>query len=324
MQKNVIFSGMQPTGALHLGNYLGALKQWVELQSKYDSIFCIVDYHAMTIEYDPKELPKRIRELALDWLAAGLNPEKSIIFIQSHVPEHTELAWVFNTITPIGELERMTQFKEKSGQHKKNINAGLFTYPILQAADILLYKGSLVPVGEDQVQHVELTRDVARKFNKTFGRLFPETKPILTKTARVMSPADPTKKMSKSLGEKHYIALTDDEGAIRKKIRSAVTDTNGNADSPGIRNLFAILEALDNSVAQGFQDEQKRGTLKYSDLKDVASNTIISHLKPFQERRRKLAQEPERVGEILIAGAKRARKIAQQTMDEVREKIGVR
>ena len=315
---------MQPTGALHLGNYLGALKQWVELQSKYDSIFCIVDYHAMTIEYDPKELPKRIRELALDWLAAGLNPEKSIIFIQSHVPEHTELAWVFNTITPIGELERMTQFKEKSGQHKKNINAGLFTYPILQAADILLYKGSLVPVGEDQVQHVELTRDVARKFNKTFGRLFPETKPILTKTARVMSPADPTKKMSKSLGEKHYIALTDDEGAIRKKIRSAVTDTNGNADSPGIRNLFAILEALDNSVAQGFQDEQKRGTLKYSDLKDVASNTIISHLKPFQERRRKLAQEPERVGEILIAGAKRARKIAQQTMDEVREKIGVR
>ncbi|OIN91484.1 tryptophan--tRNA ligase [Candidatus Collierbacteria bacterium CG1_02_44_10] len=324
MQKNVILSGMQPTGALHLGNYLGALKQWVELQSKYDSIFCIVDYHAMTIEYDPKELPKRIRELALDWLAAGLNPEKSIIFIQSHVPEHTELAWVFNTITPIGELERMTQFKEKSGQHKKNINAGLFTYPILQAADILLYKGSLVPVGEDQVQHVELTRDVARKFNKTFGRLFPETKPILTKTARVMSPADPTKKMSKSLGEKHYIALTDDEGAIRKKIRSAVTDTNGNADSPGIRNLFAILEALDNSVAQGFQDEQKRGTLKYSDLKDVASNTIISHLKPFQERRRKLAQEPERVGEILIAGAKRARKIAQQTMDEVREKIGVR
>jgi len=322
--KNLIFSGMQPTGPLHLGNYLGALKQWVSLQDKEKCIFCIVDYHAMTIDYQPKEMRARVTELALDYIAAGLDPEKSVIFVQSHVPEHTELAWIFNTITPLGELERMTQFKQKSDQHKKNVNAGLFTYPILQAADILLYKADRVPVGEDQVQHVELTRDIAKKFNSAFGETFPLPKPILTKTARIMSLADPSKKMSKSLGDKHYIALSDDAKTIQKKVNSAVTDTHEGADSPGIVNLFGILECLDESVVRGFKAEHKKGALKYKDLKDVVANTIISHLKPMQERRRALEKEREKIAEILIAGAKFAGEIAQETMREVREKIGVR
>lgn len=323
--KNIIFSGMQPTGALHLGNYLGALKQWVELQDKYPCIFCIVDYHAITIPYQPKELEKKIADLALDFLSAGLNPEKAIIFVQSHVPEHTELAWIFNTITPLGELERMTQFKEKSSQHKQNVNAGLFTYPVLQAADILIYKANLVPVGEDQIQHVELTRDIARKFNSTFAKIFPEPKPLLTKSPRVMSLADPTKKMSKSLGEKHYIALTDSEATIRAKVKSAVTDTSGGSKAPGVENLFTIIESLDqDGVASELRAQQKKGALKYSELKDVAANVIISHLRPFQARRAELSRDRSKVGEILIGGAEKARRIAEKTIAEVRDKIGVR
>ncbi|MAG29150.1 tryptophan--tRNA ligase [bacterium] len=322
---NLIFSGMQPTGSLHLGNYLGALKQWVELQEQHDSIFCIVDYHALTIDYSPKDLPNRITELALDYLSAGVDPEKSIVFVQSQIPEHTELAWIFNSITPMGELERMTQFKEKSEQHKQNINAGLFTYPILQAADILLYKADRVPVGEDQVQHVELTRDIAKKFNKTFGKTFPETKVILTKTARIMSLVDPEKKMSKSLGEKHYIALSDSPDAIKKKVRSAVTDTHGGSKSAGVTNLFDILEALNgDDMVSELKDQHKKGKLPYKDLKDIVANTIISHLKPIQERRRELEEQREEIGEILIEGAERAQEIAQKTMEEVREKVGVR
>jgi len=330
--KNIIFSGMQPTGALHLGNYLGALSQWVELQDKYPCIFCIVDYHAITIPYQPKELEKKIADLALDYLSAGLDPEKAIIFVQSHVPEHTELAWIFNSITPLGELERMTQFKEKSSQHKQNVNAGLFTYPVLQAADILLYKANLVPVGEDQIQHVELTRDIARKFNNTFGpassagkKIFPEPKPLLTKSPRVMSLADPSKKMSKSLGEKHYIALTDSEATIRAKVKSAVTDTSGGSKAPGVENLFTIIESLDkDGVASELRGQQKKGALKYSELKDVTANIIISHLRPFQARRAELSADRSKVGEILIAGAEKARKIAEKTIAEVRDKIGVR
>ncbi|MDP1709325.1 MAG: tryptophan--tRNA ligase [Candidatus Komeilibacteria bacterium] len=323
--KNIIFSGMQPTGALHLGNYLGALSQWVELQDKYESIFCIVDYHAITIPYQPKEMEKRITDLALDYLSAGLNPEKAIIFVQSHVPEHTELAWIFNSITPLGELERMTQFKEKSSQHKQNVNAGLFTYPVLQAADILLYKANLVPVGEDQIQHVELTRDIARKFNNTFGKIFPEPKPLLTKSPRIMSLADPSKKMSKSLGEKHYIALMDSEATIRAKVKSAVTDTSGGSKAPGVENLFTIIESLDqDGVTEELRSQQKKGALKYSELKDVTANVIISHLRPFQARRAELSRDRSKVGEILIAGANKARQIAEKTIAEVRDKIGVR
>ena len=323
--RNTIFSGMQPTGALHLGNYLGALKQWVELQDKYPCIFCIVDYHAITIPYQPREMEKRIAELALDFLSAGLDPAKAIIFVQSQIPEHTELAWIFNTLTPLGELERMTQFKEKSSQHKQSVNAGLFTYPVLQAADILLYKANLIPVGEDQIQHVELTRDIARKFNSTFKKIFPEPKPLLTKSPRIMSLADPSKKMSKSLGDKHYIALADSETAIRAKVKSAVTATSGGDAAPGVENLFLIIESLDqDGVTSELRGQQKKGALKYSDLKDIAANVIISHLRPFQARRAALAADRSKVGEILIEGALKARQIAEKTMAEVRDKIGVR
>ncbi|MBI4122392.1 MAG: tryptophan--tRNA ligase [Parcubacteria group bacterium] len=324
MAHTSIFSGIQPTGALHLGNYLGAIKQWVELQHEYASLFCIVDYHALTVPYDPRKLPDRVGELALDLLSCGLDPKKATIFVQSHVQEHTELGWIFNTLTPLGELERMTQFKDKSQQHKETVNAGLFTYPVLQAADVLLYKANIVPVGEDQVQHVELARVIARKFNKTFGATFPEPKPLLTKQARVMSLVDPTKKMSKSLGDKHYVALSDAPETIRKKVRSAVTDTRGGSKAPGVANLLEILSALDENVAKGFALEHKKGTLKYSDLKDVVANTIISRLAPIRERRHQLESERERIGDMLIEGAKRAQKIARETMREVREKIGVR
>ncbi len=325
MTKNLIFSGIQPTGALHLGNYLGAIKQWTELQREHESMFCIVDYHALTVEYDPKRLPGRISELALDLLACGIDPDKATLFVQSHVPEHTELGWIFNTITPMAELERMTQYKDKSSQHKENINAGLFTYPVLQAADVLLYKANLVPVGEDQVQHVELMRVITRKFNKVFGTLFPEPKPLLTKQARVMSLSDPTKKMSKSLGDKHYIALSDSDEAIKKKVRSAVTDTKGGSESPGVTNLFVILEALSGGdIIKELKSRHKKGSLQYSKLKDMAASAIIKHLSPIRARRAELEKKRERVGEILIAGAERAQKIAQQTMREVREKIGVR
>lgn len=316
---------MQPTGALHIGNYLGALKQWVDLQHEYNSIFCIVDYHALTIAFEPKALRQRIIDLALDWLSAGIDPAKSIVFVQSHVAEHTELAWIFNSLTPLGELERMTQFKEKSSQHKQNINAGLFTYPILQAADILLYKANTVPVGEDQVQHIELTRDIAHKFNNTFGKTFPEAKPLLTRTPRVMSLVEPEAKMSKSKGDKHYIALTDSPSIIRAKVKSAVTDTAGGSKAAGVANLLTLLAEFGaKATVDNMAQDHKNGTLKYSVLKEVVAEAIIKHLEPIQERRASLAKDKDKITGILLDGAERASAIAQKTMEEVRKKIGVR
>jgi tryptophanyl-tRNA synthetase len=321
---NIIFSGMQPTGNLHIGNYLGALAHWVKLQEKYNSFFCIVDYHAITINYEPKEMQKRIINLTIDYLSCGIDPKKSTIFIQSQIPEHTELAWIFNSITQLGELERMTQFKEKAEQNKKNINAGLLTYPILQAADVLLYKANIVPVGEDQIQHVELMRDIARKFNKLFGKTFQEPKHLLTKTPRIMSLANPVKKMSKSLGEKNYIALSDNPKTIQKKVRSAVTETETGGKSPGVLNLLSILEAFDENIAKQFILENQKKTLKYKDLKEILSNTIISHLLPIQEKRQEIENNQDYVAQILIEGALKARKKAKETMNEIRKKIGIR
>ena len=235
-KKKIVVSGIQPTGELHLGNYLGAIKNWVELQDDYECYFFIADYHSITIPYEPSEKEKQTLDLAKDLVALGLTRSK--LFVQSQIPEVTELSWYFNCITPIGELERMTQYKDKSSQHKDNVNSGLFTYPVLQAADILIYKGELVPVGEDQVQHVELTRDIAKKFNKRFGKTFPETKPYLTKSARLKSLQDPTKKMSKSLGPKHYAGIFEDEDAIRDKFKKAVTTPEG------IENLKMLTELL--------------------------------------------------------------------------------
>jgi len=287
MTKKTLFSGIQPTGEIHLGNYLGALKNWVDLQSKYNCFYSIVDLHAITIDYDPKKYQENILKTAIDLLAIGIDPKKSTLFVQSTVSEHTELCWFFNTLVPISELERMTQFKDKASRNKKNINVGLFDYPILQAADILLYQGQVVPVGEDQLQHLELTNTIVRKFNNKFSKTFNEIEPIIGKGARIMSLNDPTSKMSKSLGPKHYLALSDSPEVIKKKVMSAITDTNeGNEMSPGIKNLFTILELLvDKKIYNKYIKEYNNKSLKYSELKEGLSNKIIHFLKPIQAKR---------------------------------------
>lgn len=325
--KKVIFSGIQPTGAIHLGNYFGAIRQWIKLQEEYQGIFCIVDYHAITVDYNPKEMQQIILEAAVDYLAAGINPKKSIIFIQSHVPEHTELAWIFNTIVPISELQRMTQFKEKS-QQEKSISAGLLNYPLLMASDILLYKAIGVPVGEDQVQHVELTRTIARNFNNKFGQTFAEPKVILSRGSRIMSLADPTKKMSKSLGDKHYVALSDSPEMIKKKIMSSVTDTGvagqTGKKSPGVANLFELLELVSNTkTIQAFEKKYEQGKLQYKELKETLAEAVIKKFAPFQEKRKSLLKDTKKVKKILEDGAKEASKIAQETLKEVKEKLGL-
>ena len=325
MKKN-IFSVIQPSGKIHIGNYLGAIKNWVKLQDEYDCIFSIVDYHAITVDYDPKQMQQRIFDTIATLLACGINPKKSILFVQSHIPEHTELTWIFNTLLPITELQRMTQFKEKSKEHSENINAGLFTYPVLQAADILLYRANAVPVGEDQVQHIELARKIARKFNNKFGNYFPEPESILTKALRIMSLIDPTKKMSKSHGSKSYIALTDKPEVIRRKISSAVTDIGPSKEmSPGVKNLFNLLNYVSTKeTVDKFKKQYQAGTLKYIDLKQTLSDEIIKLLKPIQERRNELIKKPDRVWKILKHGAKQAQKIAERNMGEIRRIVGVR
>ncbi|USN53519.1 MAG: tryptophan--tRNA ligase [Candidatus Nomurabacteria bacterium] len=321
-----VFSGIQPSGTLHLGNYLGALKQWVPLQETHDCIFSIVDLHAITVPYEPKDLQQRILDVALDYLAAGLDPKKATLFVQSHVPEHAELAWSLNTITPLGELERMTQYKEKSYQHAST-SAGILTYPVLMAADILLYGTQIVPVGEDQQQHVELTRIIARKFNSRFGQTFIEAKTQLTEAKRVMSLADPLKKMSKSLGPKHYIALTDDEKTIREKVAKAVTASGGQTTGemdPGVKNLLVLLKEFGTSAqVKKYEAAYADGSIRYSDLKHDLADALVKGLAPFQERRAKLAKDPKKVWKILHDGAKKARPIAQQTMQDVKQVMGL-
>lgn len=318
--KKRLFSGIQPTGDLHIGNYLGVLKQWVEIQDEYNSIFCVVDYHSITQDFDPKKKQEQVLNTAIDFLAAGIDPKKSIIFVQSKVSEHTELAWILNCITPVAELERMTQYKDKAARQKANINMGLFDYPVLMAADIMLYKTGIVPVGEDQQQHVELTRKIAKKFNNKFGKYFPEPDVRLTKTARVMSLSDPDKKMSKSLGGKSYIALLDSPEVIEKKIKSAVTTDEG------ALNLIDLLEEFfgDKKLIKKFRDEFKNKNIKYSELKPVLSDAIISHLQPMQKKREKLSKDRKYVEKVLEDGAKRAKKIAEENMREIKQLIGIR
>ncbi|NNF07623.1 MAG: tryptophan--tRNA ligase, partial [Candidatus Eisenbacteria bacterium] len=265
---NRVFSGIQPTGTLHLGNYLGAVANWVALQenTSIDRIYCVVDYHAITADYDPKDLMKRSVNLARDLLACGLDPEKSALFVQSQIPEHTELAWIFQACTSYGELQRMTQFKSK-GDTQSFVSAGLFTYPVLQAADILLYDANMVPVGEDQVQHLELTRGIARRFNTLYGECFPDVKPLLTEAPRIMSLKNPEQKMSKSSGEGHFLALDAPENETAKMIKRAVTDTGPAEDgemSPGVANLFTILKALGATEAHtSLMADYEGGSLRY-------------------------------------------------------------
>ena len=322
--KPILFSGVQPSGELHIGNYLGALKQWVELQNskKFLPIFSVVDYHSITQNYDPKEKAEQILNTAIDFLSIGINPKKSIVFVQSQVSEHTELAWILNCITPVAELERMTQYKDKSEQQKENINMGLFNYPVLMAADILLYKTAIVPVGEDQVQHVELARIIARKFNNRFGKYFNEPKSKLMaseNSARVMSLTHPEKKMSKSLGEKSYIALSDSEEVIKNKIKSAVTTEQGG------KNLLNLFEQFskDEKLINKFKKDFKNNEIKYSELKPALADAIIAELKPISEKRNYYLTHKNKVAKILKSGQKKASKLAENNLQEIKTKIGL-
>ncbi|HEY8425414.1 MAG TPA: tryptophan--tRNA ligase [Limnochordales bacterium] len=324
MTQHVVFSGIQPSGIIHVGNLFGAIRNWVELQSQHPCFFCIVDYHAITVPYDPREMPQRVRQALLVNVAAGLDPERSTIFVQSDVPEHTELAWLLNCITPLGQLQRMTQFKDKSRKHAESVNAGLLNYPVLMAADILLYKADRIPVGEDQIQHLELTRDLARKFNQLFGETFPEPEPLLTRAARIMSLDDPTRKMSKSEPE-GAISVLDPPEVIREKVRRAVTDVGPRGDemSPGVRNLFTLLEAAAPAETyRHFLDQYHQGTLRYVDLKQALAESLIEVLRPIQARYEELAARPETALEIAAAGAERARRVAKVVLQEVRERMG--
>lgn len=322
--KKRIFSGVQPSGNLHLGNYLGAIKNWVKLQDEYDSIFCVVDLHAITVPQDPEELRKKTIEVAKIYLAAGIDPEKSTIFIQSHIPEHTELTWILNTITKVSELERMTQFKDKTQKNIEGTGVGLFDYPVLMASDILLYDTNLVPVGEDQLQHIEITRTLAKRFNKKFGETFIVPEPYITKEGmRIMGLDDPSKKMSKSAAsEYNYISLTDDAETVRKKIKKAVTDSGTEIiysdEKPALQNLINIYSLLSEIAPK--EIEQKYKGKGYSDFKNDLAEVIINFLTPFQKRMKELSDE--KVLEILKAGAEKVQPLAQKKLSEVKQKVG--
>ena len=320
-----IFSGIQPSGTLHIGNYLGAIKNWVALQDKYESIFCVVDLHAITVPQNPEELRRKIIEMAKIYLAAGIDPEKSIIFVQSHIREHAELAWILNTITKIPELERMTQFKDKSRQHKQSINVGLFDYPVLMAADILLYDANLVPVGEDQLQHIEIARILARRFNQTFGKTFTIPEPFVMKEGmRIMGLDNPSKKMSKSAqSEYNYVALTDNPDLIRLKIKKAVTDSGKeikySADKPAIKNLINIYSLLDNVKPREVENIYKgKG---YAEFKKDLAEVVAGFLEPFQEKFKNI--DDEEVKKILREGAEKAKLLAEKKMEEVKKRVGL-
>ncbi|TSC52110.1 MAG: tryptophanyl-tRNA synthetase [Parcubacteria group bacterium LiPW_39] len=322
-----VFSGVAPSGVIHLGNYLGAIKNWLELQENYECIFCVVDLHAITIPQKPEKLRAKILEVAKIYLAAGIDPEKSIIFVQSQVKEHTELTWILNTLTKIPELERMTQFKEKSQEHRQGVNLGLFDYPVLMAADILLYKTQVVPVGEDQQQHVELARTLAERFNRNFGETFIVPEALIKKEgARIMALDDPTKKMSKSAKSPlNYIALTDPPDLIREKIKKAVTDSGKQIlyrpDKPALANLLTIYSLLGNkSIKELEKQYQGKG---YAEFKKDLAETIIEFLAPFQKKYTSLDKNPDYVLKILHDGAQKAQTISEKTMKEVKDKVGL-
>ena len=322
-----IFSGIQPSGELHIGNYLGAVKNWVLLQHRHDSIFCIVNYHAITAPYAPAELQERTSAMAVSLLAAGIDPTRATLFIQSEVPEHTELAWIFNTVTPLGELERQTQFKEKS-QRQDSISAGLLNYPVLQAADILLYRADLVPVGEDQVQHLELSRVIARRWNAAYGAgedFFPEPQPILTPTRRIMG-LDGQAKMSKSLG--NTVGLLETPEAIWEKLRPAVTDParkrRTDPGTPEVCNIYHLHRAFNPpAVVEDVAVKCRTAGWGCLDCKRVLLDGMNAELTPIRARAAELAAEPRRVGDALAQGAERCRTIARETMRIVRERMGL-
>ena len=325
-RKPVIFSGIQPSGTLTLGNYIGALRNFAVLQDDYDCIYCIVDEHAITVRQNPADLRRRCLELAAIYLAAGIDPKRSLVFCQSHVSGHAELGWILNCFTYMGELSRMTQFKAKSAAHADNINAGLFTYPVLMAADILLYQANLVPVGVDQKQHLELCRDIAIRFNGVYGDVFTIPDGYIPKVgARIMSLQEPTKKMSKSDPEETYIALIDPPDAIRRKIKRAVTDSDGEIrfdpeNKPGVSNLLSIMSALGGGEIDAICDEL-RGQ-GYGALKSRVTDCVIAALEPLQAEFRRLMADKAYLQGIIDEGAANANRIALRTLRKVQKKIG--
>ena len=320
-----IFSGMQPTGNLHLGNYLGALRNWTALQHEYDSFYCVVDLHAITVPQDPVSLAAKTREVARIYLAAGIDPNVSTMLVQSDVKEHAELAWVVSCVARIGELERMTQFKDKSKKQRENVSVGLLTYPALMAADILLYQTDLVPVGQDQKQHLELTRDIAERFNRDYGETFRLPDAYIPKVgAKIMALDDPSKKMSKSDDNVNgSIMLMDDDETIRRKFKRAVTDSGTDVRfdeaRPAVTNLLTMYQLLTNQTRE--EIEAHFAGKGYAQLKGDLAEATIEFLRPFQERVRGISDEE--LSRILRAGADKARVIAAETMRQVKERMGI-
>ncbi|MBI4114773.1 MAG: tryptophan--tRNA ligase [Candidatus Niyogibacteria bacterium] len=324
-----VFSGIQPSGVLHIGNYLGAIKQFVKLQYTHNAIFCVVDEHAITVPQKPQELRRNTLNTAMLYLASGIDPKEAIIFVQSQVPAHTELAWILNTITPLGELERMTQFKDKVQSQAKEagVFAGLLNYPTLMAADILLYRTDAVPIGDDQKQHIELARSLAERFNNHFGNTFSMPEPLIEEdTARIMSLQDPTKKMSKSDDNtKSYIHLLDTPDDIRLKIKSAVTDSGkeivyDRKKRPAISNLISIYRGYTKMTFKEIEDQYKEKT--YADFKNDLAEVIIGELAPLQKRFQELSADKTGFEHILRDGARRAKSIADTTLQDVKQKMG--
>ena len=329
MRKDVL-SAIQPTGDMHFGNYFGAVQNWVQLQEKYDCAFGVVDYHAMTMPYDAGKLRHLTWELITNLLAVGIKPEN--LFIQSLIPEHTELTWILNCFTSYGQLTRMTQFKDKSARSQDSsegfISSGLLNYPVLQAADILLYRPKYVPVGKDQEQHLELTRNIALRFNTQLNTDYlPLVEPLFTPASKILSTADPSRKMSKSAGEKHYISVFADENRIRKQIRSAVTDTGEVTDgkmSEGVENLFGLLKAAGRTeVHTALMDQYGEGTLKYSDLKEEVANALISLNAHFVSRKKELNSDKKALKDQIKESSHQIRQIAQETIRNVKEISGL-
>lgn len=328
--KNVL-SCIQPTGDLHIGNYFGAVQNWVRLQETYHCTYGVVDYHSMTMPYDAAQLRENTWKMVFQLLACGIQPEN--LFIQSLVPEHVELCWVLGCTTSFGELSRMTQFKDKGDLLRETdkeafVSLGLFAYPVLQAADILIYRADYVPVGKDQEQHLELSRNIAQRFNHQFGsEYFVHPEPLFTETPKILSPADPNRKMSKSLGEKHYINLFAEEDRIRKQIKTAVTDTGETAAgemSAGVKNLFELLRACGNMDAHNsLMADYEAGNLKYSALKEATADTLVALIQPFRERLSELNANKAAIQSEIRESSAVIRQRAQQTLREVREIVGL-
>jgi len=326
VEKKVIFSGIQPSGDLTLGNYLGALKNWVKLQEDYDCYYCIVDMHAITVKQEPKDLRRRTLEVLATYVAAGLDPDKNTIFIQSHVPAHAEAAWLLNCNTYIGELSRMTQYKDKSQRFGNSILAGLFNYPVLMAADILLYQADLVPVGNDQKQHLELTRDIAERFNNSYSPTFKIPEPYIPEEgAKIMDLQEPTKKMSKSSDNPNsFILIMDPPEVIRKKISRAVTDSLGivkyNDEQPGVKNLITILSVITGKTHEEIEkDYEGQG---YAQFKKDVAEAIVGELAPIQEKVKELTTNKEYLESIYKKGAEKANYAAAKTLRKMQKKIG--